>query len=315
LAIPIALFGLAMGSMYFHYFVKKDNESVINRFSMAVFPLLLVSFIVFFIITNQFFYEIHAVYNQLGKSIAKLLVYSIMFIPAYFVFGALLSNYFTSYSDRIGKLYFFDLSGAALGCLITPLLFTYTDLPIVISALLASSVLLYFNMTFRYKKQIIAAAVVVFAVSQVLSFNGIIFKERPDIRILARTLMRTSSSDELEVVSSVWNELTRTTVIRRKRVHRERGVRPAIVVQDDGMSNVRFQEYNKQLSKERLNHITLHHSIAFEAGLKPENILVMFAGVGKDMVLLDLLGKGGAGITGVELNPDVVSAATDSNMA
>ena len=40
-------------------------------------------------------------------------------------------------------------------------------------------------------------------------------------------------------------------------------------------------------------------------GHQPKRILVLFAGVGRDMVELDCLAQGRADITGVELNPAV----------
>ncbi|MBN2802516.1 MAG: hypothetical protein JXR91_05445 [Deltaproteobacteria bacterium] len=316
LAIPIALFGLAIGSMFFHYSDRSKIEKNIVRFSLGVFPVLLASFIIFFLITNTFFSEIHLIFNNLVNSVSKLLIYSGLFIPSYFIFGFLLSSYFTLQSHQIGKMYFFDLSGAALGCLITPLLFTYTDLPEVIGALLLFSLALYFNVTFKFKKVAIAAAVTVFVVIEVLSFNHLVFKEHPNIGILARTLMGQLKPDEVDEVSSRWNELTRTSLIRRKALHMARGIHPSIVVQDDGMSNVWFQEYNPgKVSKEQIAASHLHHTLPYAFGFNPRNILVMFAGVGKDMVLLDALGDGDAKITGVELNPAVVSAVYNPAVA
>ena len=52
--------------------------------------------------------------------------------------------------------------------------------------------------------------------------------------------------------------------------------------------------------------MSLHHALPFLMGHAPKRILVVFAGVGRDMVELDCMAEGRADITGVERELDKV---------
>ena len=61
LAIPIALFGLALGSMYCHFVYRGDPLKLIARYLLLIFPVLAAVLIAFFFVANAFFPEIHLV--------------------------------------------------------------------------------------------------------------------------------------------------------------------------------------------------------------------------------------------------------------
>ncbi len=309
LAIPIALFGLALGSLYCHFYHKGDKHVLIQRASVLVFPVLTVTFILFFIISNAFFRDVHVVVTMPGKDAARLIVYSAMFLPIYALFGILLATYFNLYSHIIGRLYFFDLTGAGLGCLITSLLFTYADLPPVLLSLVLFSLVLMMVTSFPYKNLILTVAVIAFGLVQVLAFSGVIFKEHPNTQLLARTLMARSSLTGVEEVAVRWNHIARSTLLRTHAATAHPEVGHFVIVQDDGLSNVGVVAYDPNAKAEDLKNNLVHHAMPFNLGRNPKNILVMFAGSGKDMIFMDAMSEGKARITGVELNPAVMELA------
>jgi hypothetical protein len=308
LAIPIALLGLALGSLFCHFFYKGNSNSLIGLFSVLVFPVTIATFIAFFYITNNYFSEIHVVLHGPGKETSKFFIYTALFIPPYFLFGALLASYFATNSTRIGLLYFFDLVGAALACLVTPLLFTYTDLPPALMILFFSALVLLLNARVRYKLAIASVAVSVFVLVQSLTYGGVLFKEYPEPSVLARSILKDRYLDTgIEELSVRWNEIARTSLLRSHAFEQPLDLpRATVVVQDDGMSNVWFTRYITTPNRQSLINSQLHYAIPQLIGKEPKDILVMFAGTGRDMVLLDAIANGQANITGVELNRTVV---------
>ena len=309
LAIPIALFGLALGSLYCHFYYKGDKDKLIRVASLLVYPILLVTFFSFFFVANTFFSHIHVVKSNPGQDVMRVVVYSVYFLPVYIVFGILLSTYFTIASHMIGKLYFFDLVGAGLGCLITSLMFTYSDLPPVIATLLLCSLLLLFNTRTEYKSIIVVAAVVTFGIVQALTYVGVAFKEHPDPQTIASTLFGRSSQTGVVEVASRWNHLTRTGLFRNHANDMQSDKASFVIVQDDGISNVGLIDYDPTMTPEQLKGFRIHHVFPQMLGRQPKNIMVMFAGAGKDMIYLDLMAGGKAQITGVELNETVKEMA------
>jgi hypothetical protein len=306
LAIPIALFGLALGSLFCHFLYKGDKRRLISVASTLVFPVLIAVFVAFFFIANTFFNRIHAGYQNPVQDVGRLFVYSSLFLVPYCLYGAMLSSYFSIGSKRIGKLYFYDLVGAALGCFITPMLFTYTDLPVVITVLIFTAFLLLINDSVsRFRIPLIAVAAVGFGIVLAGSFSGRLFKEHPKAGVLGHILMRGLAKTGVEEVDFVWNDLARTSLLMSG-VHRPFGYHEFGIVQDDGISNVVVKAYNPQETAEQVKAYTPHHTFPFVIGMNPKRILVIFAGVGRDMVLLDRLSNGKADITGVEINGAVV---------
>ena len=132
LAIPVSLFGLALGSLLVHRARngdRPDARPLIAILQALVLPVLAVAFVGFFAVANAFFPVIHVSLESPYADAARLLVYAGIFLPPYAIFGALLALYFEEGAQSIGRLYFFDLAGAASGCLLAPLVLTWAGLP------------------------------------------------------------------------------------------------------------------------------------------------------------------------------------------
>ncbi|MBN2715734.1 MAG: hypothetical protein JXX14_07750 [Deltaproteobacteria bacterium] len=305
LAIPIALFGLALGSLYCHFFHRGDRDKLIRIVSVLVYPVLLITFISFFFVADTFFSAIHVGLSKPSQDVGRTIVYSLYFLPAYMLFGILLSSYFSVASHMIGRLYFYDLVGAGMGCLITSLLFTYSDLPPVITTLLLITMMLIFVIQIQYKAIIMSVALVSFIILQAFTYTGVVFKEHPDSDIIAATLFGRSRRTGVTEVTAKWNHLTRVGLYRNHANDLKTDKADFVIVQDDGMSNVGLIKYDPDMGPDYVKEHRIHHALPHLLGKNPKSILVMFAGSGKDMIFLDAISQGDAVITGVELNDAV----------
>ncbi len=83
--------------------------------------LLAVSYAAVFFLLNRFHVDFREFPSVLYLGAKVLLVFSGLIVP-FFVSGLILSLLFTRHADRFGKLYFWDLVGASVGCVLVPLL-------------------------------------------------------------------------------------------------------------------------------------------------------------------------------------------------
>jgi len=74
-----------------------------------------------FFLLNRFHIDFKSFPSVAYLGAKVLLVFSGLIIP-FFIGGLILSLLFTKHADRFGKLYFWDLVGASVGCLLVPLL-------------------------------------------------------------------------------------------------------------------------------------------------------------------------------------------------
>ncbi|HUT78689.1 MAG TPA: hypothetical protein VM285_13425, partial [Polyangia bacterium] len=278
IAIPIALFGLSLGSLFCHFFHRGDRQALIGLLSVLVFPILATTLIGVFAIANQWYPEIHVSISSISDSATKIIVYSALFLPAYFVFGALLSSYFAARAERIGRLYFFDLAGAALSCAAIPLLFVVTDLPAVIVSLLFVSLLLLLTVETRFRALIFVVGVLAFGMIQAAAFGGHLLRERPVPETLTRVLLLPAYYDTVEEVAVRWNELSRVGLYRGFKSGDDEP-RDWMIVQDDGISNVAITKYHGDGNAERYHDYQPDHLLPFLLDETPRSILVMFAGL------------------------------------
>lgn len=303
LAIPIALLGLALGSMYAHFVYKGSSERLVTRAGLAVLPLLVLAFFLLFFVADTFFSTIHVGLADPRIDLHRLLVYSAIFLPPYVALGAMLASLFGAWAERIGRLYFFDLAGAALGCVLTPLLFTWVDLWAAILGVLAGGLGLWV-VAARRRIPLILGGVLGFLVVAVLAARGQCFREHPDPVALAKFV---PGGDEGEVrsVAVRWNHIARTALLEVRRPYAGGTERKHYVVQDNGLSNVWLKHWDPDEDRETTLERSFHHAMPWDLGQDPRSILVVFAGAGRDMITFEHLSAGQAEIVGVELNPAV----------
>ncbi len=325
LAIPVSLFGLALGSLLVHRarnVEKPDARRLIAILQALVLPVLAAAFVGFFAVANAFFPVIHVSLENPYGDATRLLAYSAIFLPSYALFGALLALYFAEGAARIGRLYFFDLAGAASGCLVAPLVLTWAGLPPAIMtvlfgalALLAATPRAQGAGSIIRRRLALGAGTTGYFVVALLAGRGSVFQERPDVASLSRYVLSDYARNPMEEVRVRWNDLARTSLVRADTGNANAGEPAWGIVQDDGVSNVKVARWDPAAKPADLLPYSLHHALPFLMGHAPKRILVLFAGVGRDMVELDCLAQGKADITGVELNPAVADLYRDPLLA
>ena len=314
LAIPVALFGLALGSLLVHRERKGDARQLIAALQALVLPVLAAAFVAFFAVANTFFPVIHVSLENPYGDAARLLAYSSIFLPSYAIFGALLALYFEQGARSIGRLYCFDLAGAASGCLLAPLVLTWAGLPPAIMTVLLGALALLAATPLAHRRVTIGVGAAGYCLLAFLAYRGTIFEEHPDAARLSRYVLSGHARGGVDEVRVRWNDLARTSLLRATGSPATRDDAWGIV-QDDGLSNVKVMHWDPTAKPADLLPYSLHHALPFVMGHEPKRVLVLFAGVGRDMVELDCLAQGRADITGVELNRAVVDLHRDPLLA
>jgi hypothetical protein len=160
-----------------------------------------------------------------------------------------------------------------------------------------------------------------------LAYRGTVFEEHPDVVRLSRYVLPGYAREDMKEARVRWNDLARTSLVRADTGKAGRQAWDIVqddglsnpkaggeawgIVQDDGLSNVKVARWDPAAKPADLLPYSLHHTLPFLMGHEPKRILVLFAGVGRDMVELDCMAQGSADITGVELNRAVVDLCRD----
>jgi len=318
LAIPVALFGLSLGSLLVHRerkAGKPDPRRLIAILQALVLPVLAAAFVGFFAVANAFFPAIHVSLENPHGDVARMLAYSGIFLPPYAIFGALLALYFDEGAQRIGRLYFFDLAGAASGCLLLPLVLTWAGLPPAIMTALFGALALLVAAPLARRRLAVGAGVAGYCVVALMAYRGSVLVEHPDAVRLSRYVLGALARQDAKEVRVRWNDLARTSLVHADTGNPKSGEDAWGIVQDDGLSNVRVLGWDPAAKPADILPYSLHHALPFLMGHSPKRVLVLFAGVGRDMVELDLMAQGRADITGVELNRAVVDLVRDPLLA
>jgi len=315
LAIPVALFGLALGSLLVHRERKGDARRSRAILQALVLPVLTAAFVSFFAVANAFFPVIHVSLENPYGDASRLLAYSGIFLPSYAILGALLALYFDEGAQNIGRLYCFDLAGAASGCVLAPLVLTWAGLPPAILTVLFGALALLAATPLARRRLAIGAGVAGYCVVAFLACRGSVFQEHPDAVRLSRYVLGGYARQGVKEERVRWNDLARTSLMRAETVNPEGNGEAWGIVQDDGLSNVNVARWDPGAKAADMRSFSLHHALPFLMGHEPKRMLVLFAGVGRDMVALDCMAQGRADITGVELNRAVVDLYRDPLLA
>src|SRR6185436_9624199 len=219
LAIPVSLFGLALGSLLVHRerkVEKPDARRLIVSLQALVLPVLVIAFVSFFAVANAFFPVIHVSLENPYGDAARLLAYSGIFLPSYALFGALLALYFDEGAHSIGRLYFFDLTGAASGCMLAPLVLTWAGLPPAIMTVLFCALTLLAATPLARRRLAVGAGAAGFCVVALLASRGSVLEEHPDVARLARYVLSAHAGIDRGAaeVRVRWNDLARTSLVR-----------------------------------------------------------------------------------------------------
>jgi spermidine synthase len=303
LAIPITFLGLALGSLHVH-----ARRKIVDRFRPVValtvlaglcFAAILLVFVVF----AKFLPVVSAL--QEGDNYVYLLVKTLAFIgillPPFYYFGRILTVAYQIKREDIGAIYSADFWGAALACAITPVLFHFGGLPNV-SLVLLGLTFLPILIFFRGKPVHRLLIGLLLLVTCVIGERVITTMD--DSLDYGRYYTGISKTEEL---TRRWNEHSRVAVLHQT----SRASQYYKIVHDNSRSNVHVRAYRPERVG-RAPHRLEAAEVAAILQRPIRNVLVVFAGCGREMIALNEFLGGEAHITGVELNPLVREMAVST---
>lgn len=119
MVITLALLGFGIAGVVTS--IISDKKEFGNTALVGLTIALAASYAGVFFLLNRFHVDFNNFPSVAYLGAKVLLVFSGLIVP-FFLSGLILSLLFTQHADRFGKLYFWDLVGASLGCLLVPIL-------------------------------------------------------------------------------------------------------------------------------------------------------------------------------------------------
>lgn len=229
--------------------------------------------------------------GESGLSPVTILQVGALYLSAvlpFYVGGLVMAIVFRHHGAAASRLYFFDLVGAGLGCLVTVPLLDTVGGP---SAMAAVSVLaglsaMAFAAAAGLRARVVAAALAVIAAAGLLALN-------PSTGWLHLRYYRGREQDD--VLFERWNSFSRVAV-------RDTGTPDSLLIEIDAASNTMISQWNGDpaaLAPLR------HGLIAVQYVLVPHpRVFVIGSGGGVD--LLTAVAVGARSVTAVEVNPIIV---------
>ncbi len=288
LAISIALFGLGAGGLFSYIVVSRGGNIYYKLGILAVVNSVAVLASLAFILTRS---------GELGN-LTLGAVYFASALPFFFS-GAVISIAVAEGIQRVDRVYFFDLLGAAGGCLVLVPFLNYLGGPntvIAVSVLFAVSAAIWYNLagTLRGRAGAVTLALVFVAL---MAFNGkshlIDIRYAKGRRIGQESFVR-------------WNPISRIALVNPQTSD------PEIVIDADASTGIPTFDLEHLTEQQRAN--LLHEGPGFPYLLRPgAKTLVIGPGGGWD-VARSLTG-GSKDVTAVEINPIIAHTIMQQRFA
>lgn len=304
IAIPVTFLGLALGSLHVHF-----RGKIVERFNVRLNLILLaavafLTLILVFLIFSQYMTVTgaYSVMNTLRHSLNKSAFFAAVFLVPFYFFGRVLTVCYHLNRDRIGTIYGADLFGASLACLLTPLLFHVFNLPGVLFAFtcaLSLLILVFLRLAWR-------AAVGLLVLLIILNGAFLYFITYADNHTNFEDFLAGEGGGVVREIAHAWNEFSRVSVVTI-----QQGGPPRYkIIHDNAQSNVEVVRYVPGFfrSAQRVGGV----DTLFLRGRPVQDVMVMFAGCGAQMIPFHVLSGGVANVTGVELNSLVRDLAVNT---
>jgi hypothetical protein len=277
LAISIALFGLGAGGLFSYVVADRGGNIFYQLGVLAVLNSLTVLASLAYLLTRS---------GEFGN-LTLAGVYFAGALPFFFS-GAVVSIAVGEAIRRVDRVYFFDLVGAAAGCLLLVPFLDYFGGPntvIAVSVLFAVSAAIWYNLAGTSRGRA-GAVMLALAFVALMAFNG--KSHLIDVRY--------AKGHRIEPEAFVrWNPISRIALVNPKGTHD-----PEIVIDADASTGIPGFDLDHLTAAERAN--LLHEGPGFPYMLRPgAKTLVIGPGGGWDVARA--ITGGSKDVTAVEINP------------
>jgi len=313
LSITFAFLGLSSAGVFaFLKYRNQSDEEILQKLPLliTIFGLLLA-----FYFCIAFQYSVREQFNAISFLSAKAglaqsaiiknyfrmifglsLVHGLYFSGLFFCLGLVFSLIYKVLSSSVSKLYYFDLMGATLGCILGSIclnVIEFSSIPIFL-AFIAFALALFLRATFNHSRisKLATLTLAVFSLCLVLINN--------QTRILR-------AYNSLELWSG-WNAYSRVSLVKKPDTKADDPIQYRFSL-DNGIGNADLAPFSREdpFSLKLFEKFTAS-SMGFMLG-QPSDMLILFAGAGTDMIQSYSYSHGKANIKGVELNPLIVTQA------
>lgn len=305
-AIPVALLGLAIGSLYIH--MRRNSEKGINiqRHLQLFFIFSFISFAtVFYIFGNVFEFERSLFIYRQALLYFKTLIFIVIFIPPFFFGGTVLTVLFTQEKNRIGQIYAADLFAAALACFLTPFIFHNFDLPYLILLYFLVMVTCLAVNAGEQKKRLLNILILT-PISIGLTFILVYFESHYDLS----NLVRAPTGGKTTELAHRWNEFSRVSLLKSEAS--DSNYTSYRIIHDNAESNVVVQPFWDSYPYFQEYALTF---LPYVVDPAPKDTLVMFAGGGAQMIDFYHFNRGEKFVDGAEINPLVKEFSLHEELA
>jgi len=276
LAISIALFGLGVGGVFSYVVAARKGNFFVKLGTLAGLNSLAVVLSLVFVITRS---------GQLSNT-TLVLVYFASALPFFFA-GLIVSLVVSETIERVDRVYFFDLLGAAAGCFaLVPFLNSLGGPNTVLAAavLFAVSSAIWFNCALNTRGRA-AAVVLALVLVALVAYNG---------RWRVIDIRYAKGQNIPQENFSKWNSFSRIGLTRSL----------GIIIDADASTGIAQFDFNKLLDREQ--HELLYEGPGFPYVIRP-GAKTMIIGPGGGWDVARAFCSGSKDITAVEINPIIAN--------
>ncbi|MCS6884278.1 MAG: hypothetical protein RMM17_08505 [Acidobacteriota bacterium] len=279
LAISLALFGSGASGIYVYLLPKIFTAERASRQCALSATLAAIAVIIAVISLLRLDLNLTSIEGNYAKLLAIYIVAGAPFFSA----GLCISLALTHYAKAVSKLYFYDLAGAAFGCLLVIPALNLLGGP---AAMLAISILL-------------AAAASCFSSGyRIITFSlSAITVAMIAYDIQSGALSITNAKGESNIIFQKWNSFSRVTVSGNP----EKDSYLQIKIDSDAATAIPRHDWMKQVEKAPISVTNLAYQLKKDVKSK---VLIIGPGGGPDVI--NALSAGAEQVIGVEINPIIV---------
>jgi hypothetical protein len=295
LAVPLAVCGFALGILDLHL-----RPQALDRFVLALaLAVLAASCVAALVIAFPLFCWVMPPTSMsvntevIDETLKKVAIFVVLVGVPCAQTGRILAALHQRHVETIGSVHAAGLLGAALACVLTPVVFHFGGLSPVVIMLVALS---FVPLALEFPS--VRARVIITAL--------MLLAELGSERLVAHA-DRSMSYENWRTVSSyrehdrVWNEHARVALVELDRS--DRGKDPVHrIILDNARTNIHVNRYH---DRGRNSKMLTALSAPWKLGRKPRTVLVLGVGVADHMTFIDQYAHQHAAITGIELDADI----------